>query len=159
VKRWSPSLSIPTTVVGLDLHAPQRSTFVATFEKVDLTSDRSVAQTLKRICKSHDTRIASVIHLAAYFDLTGEPNPKYEQITVRGTERLIRGLQSFEVEQFVFTSSMLVHRAVRPGGSINENSPLERIAAGAAMMITPDQCFGDWVKHPGSPQAIRGIQH
>lgn len=31
-----------------------------------------------------------MIHLAAYFDLTGEPNPKYDEITVQGTERLLK---------------------------------------------------------------------
>jgi hypothetical protein len=30
-------------------------------------------------------RIASVIHLAAYYDFSGEPSRPYEQITVRGT--------------------------------------------------------------------------
>ena len=36
------------------------------------------------------TRIASVIHLAAYYDFSGEPSEKYETITVQGTERLLR---------------------------------------------------------------------
>ncbi len=53
---------------------------------------------------AYGTRIASVIHLAAYFDLTGEPNPLYSEITVHGTEKLLRALQSFEVEQFVLAS-------------------------------------------------------
>ena len=66
-----------------------------------------------------------MIHLAAYFDLTGEPSPLYEQITVRGTEKLLRALQSFEVEQFVFASSMLAHKAGRPDDVINEDWPLQ----------------------------------
>lgn len=61
-------------------------------------------------------RIASVIHLAAYFDLEGAPNPDYERITVRGTQRLLRELQSFKVEQFVFASTLPVHApGVAPG--------------------------------------------
>src|SRR6266508_3952124 len=82
-------------------------------------------QILQKIRKRHGGRIDSVIHLAAYFDLTGEPNPKYEQITVRGTERLLRELQSFEVEQVIFASSMLVHRPSLPGEVIDEDWPLE----------------------------------
>src|SRR6266511_6385343 len=112
-------------VIGLDLAAPKALPPSATFEKIDLTSDRSVRQILQKIRKRHGGRIDSVIHLAAYFGLTGEPNPKYEQITVRGTERLLRGLQSFEVEQFIFASSMLVHRAGHPGVVIDEDWPLE----------------------------------
>src|SRR5207248_9573819 len=80
---------------------------------------------LQRVRTAYGTRIASVIHLAAYFDLTGEPNPLYEQITVRGTEKLLHALQSFEVEQFVFASSMLAHKAGRPGDLINEDWPLK----------------------------------
>ena len=57
----------------------------------------------------HGTRIASVIHLAAYYDLSGEPSPLYEQIIVGGTERLLEQLRQFQVEQFVFSSTMLVH--------------------------------------------------
>jgi nucleoside-diphosphate-sugar epimerase len=71
------------------------------------------------------SRIASVIHLAAYFDLTGEPDPKYQEITVNGTRRLLSGLQRFDVEQFVFASTMLVHAAARPGETIDEQRPLE----------------------------------
>jgi nucleoside-diphosphate-sugar epimerase len=111
-------------VIGLDLAAPKALPPSATFEKIDLTSDKSVRQVLQKIRKRHGDRIASVIHLAAYFDLTGEPDPKYEQITVRGTERLLRELQSFEIEQFIFASSMLVHRGARPGEVINEDWPL-----------------------------------
>jgi nucleoside-diphosphate-sugar epimerase len=112
-------------VIGLDRQTSNELPSTATFEKIDLTSERSVRQSFKRIRQRHGSRIASVIHLAAYFDLTGEPNPNYDQVTVRGTERLLRELQSFEVEQFVFGSSMLVHRPGRPGDLIDENWPLE----------------------------------
>jgi nucleoside-diphosphate-sugar epimerase len=64
---------------------------------------------------AYGSRIASVIHLAAYFDLTGQPNPLYDEITVHGTEKLLRALQSFEVGQFVFASSMLDRAQNRKG--------------------------------------------
>jgi nucleoside-diphosphate-sugar epimerase len=113
-------------VVGLDRHEPPRLPPRATFERIDVTSDASVRDTLARVRARHGSRIASVIHLAAYFDLTGEPSPKYEAITVRGTGRLLRELQgSFTVEQFVFVSTMLVHAAGRPGERIDESRPLD----------------------------------
>jgi nucleoside-diphosphate-sugar epimerase/uncharacterized membrane protein len=95
------------------------------FVPVDLASDEGVREALAQLRQRHGERIASVIHLAAYFDLTGEPNPKYEQITVRGTERLLRELRAFHVEQFVFASTMLVHRATRPAERIDESQPLD----------------------------------
>lgn len=112
-------------VVGFDLQEPKELPPAASFERIDLTSEDSVRQPLAAVRERHGGRIASVIHLAAYFDLTGEPNPKYEQITVRGTERLLGALQAFEVEQFVFASSMLAHRARRPSELIDEDWPLE----------------------------------
>lgn len=59
------------------------------------------------------------------FDLTGEPNPKYDEIIIRGTDRLLDALESLEVEQFVFAGTMLVHRAGRPGKRIDEQRPLD----------------------------------
>ncbi len=91
----------------------------------DLTSDQSVRDALRRVRDLHGNRIASVIHLAAYYDFSGEPSPKYEEVTVRGTERLLRGLKDFEVGQFVFSSTMILHAPCRPGERINEEWPLE----------------------------------
>ncbi|RWA75418.1 MAG: NAD-dependent epimerase/dehydratase family protein [Mesorhizobium sp.] len=112
-------------LVGLDRAATRQPPPAAECICIDLASEDSIAAGLQRVRTAYGTRIASVIHLAAYFDLTGEPNPLYEEITVCGTEKLLRALQPFEVEQFVFASSMLAHKAGRPGDVINEDSPLE----------------------------------
>ncbi|HVZ32918.1 MAG TPA: NAD(P)-dependent oxidoreductase, partial [Polyangiaceae bacterium] len=122
----SEALAARYHVVGLDLRPPPDggSDHIA-FIDIDLTSDKSVHTALQRVRAEHGARLASVIHLAAYFDLTGEPDPKYEQVTVRGTERLMRELKSFDVEQFVFSSTMLVHAPAPRGTRINEDSPLE----------------------------------
>jgi len=112
-------------LIGLDRAATHQPPPAAECVCIDLTSEEAVAAGLQRVRKAYGSRIASVIHLEVYFDLTGEPNPLYEEITVRGTEKLLHALQSFEVEQFVLASSMLVHKAGRPGDVINEDSPLE----------------------------------
>jgi nucleoside-diphosphate-sugar epimerase len=112
-------------VVGLDLLEPSHLPASADHLPVDISSDESVQAGLRQVRQRYGERIASVIHLAAYYDFKGEPSPKYEEITVRGTERLLRGLQNFVVEQFVFSSTMLVHAPCEPGLKIDENSPLE----------------------------------
>ena len=112
-------------LIGLDRATAHQPPPAAECVCIDLTSEEGVAAGLRRVRTAYGNRIASVIHLASYFDLTGEPNPLYGQITVRGTEKLLRALQSFEVEQFVFASSMLAHKAGRPGDVINEDSPLQ----------------------------------
>jgi nucleoside-diphosphate-sugar epimerase/uncharacterized membrane protein len=113
------------TVVGFDRDLPPHPPVVAECVCVDLTSQSSVETALQRVRVAYGEHLASVIHLAAYFDLTGEPSPKYDEITVRGTERLLRALQTFHVEQFVFASSMLIHAPSRPGQRITEESPLD----------------------------------
>jgi nucleoside-diphosphate-sugar epimerase/uncharacterized membrane protein len=113
------------TVVGLDREVPPHPPVVAECVCIDLTSESSIRTALRRVRVAYGERLASVIHLAAYFDLTGEPNPKYDEITVRGTERLLRELKSFQLEQFVFASSMLVHAPRPPGQRINEDSPID----------------------------------
>lgn len=112
-------------VVALDRERPPEAPPVAESIDLDLGSDRSVQAALERVRQGYGARIASVIHLAAYFDLTGEPNPLYEEITVRGTERLLKALQELQVEQFVFASTLLVHAPTRPGTPIDEDSPLD----------------------------------
>ncbi|WP_439621608.1 NAD-dependent epimerase/dehydratase family protein [Gemmata sp.] len=91
---------------------------------LDVASDDSVRDGLRQLRERHGDRIASVVHLAAYYDFKGEPSDKYEQVTVRGTERLLKGLQDFQVEQFVFSSTMLVHAPGEPGRKLTEDSPL-----------------------------------
>ena len=47
-------------------------------------------------------------------------------MTVQGTRRLLDALKKFEVEQFVFSSTLLVHApSPEKGVKINEDWPLE----------------------------------
>jgi len=68
-------------VVGFDQENPPHPPPVAECVCIDLTSDASVDAAFARVRTAYGERIASVIHLAAYFDLTGEPSPKYDEIT------------------------------------------------------------------------------
>ncbi len=112
------------TVVGFDRRAPSHPPPSAECLYVDVTSDESLRRGLQAIRELHGNRIVSVIHLAAYYDFSGAPSPLYDEITVRGTERLLRMLQDFEVEQFIFSSTDLVFAPSAPGQRINEDSPL-----------------------------------
>src|SRR3546814_14090569 len=84
----------------------------------------SVKQAMERFRAEYGARIASVIHLVAFFDFSGEDDPRYDLVNVEGTRRLLRALQDFDVEQFVYSSTMLVHAAGRPGEPINEDQPI-----------------------------------
>jgi nucleoside-diphosphate-sugar epimerase len=93
--------------------------------EADIGSSASLARALAAVRERHGTRIASVIHLAAYFDMTGEPNPLYDEVNVEGTQRLLEALGGLEVEQFVYASTMLVHAPTEPGKPIDEAAPID----------------------------------
>jgi nucleoside-diphosphate-sugar epimerase len=112
-------------VIGFDKVRPSEPSPLTEYIYVDMTSDESVEHSLFDVRDRHGKRLASVIHLAAYYDFSGEPSDLYDKLTVQGTERLLHGLQNFEVEQFVFSSTMLVHAPCEPGERINEEWPLE----------------------------------
>jgi UDP-glucose 4-epimerase len=112
-------------VIGLDFTGNPRSRQEVENISVDLKDEQSVRAALRRVRHAYGPDIASVVHLAAYYDFSGEPSPLYEQVTVRGTQRLLRGLQEFQVGQFIFSSTMLVHGPTEPGRPINEDAPLE----------------------------------
>ena len=112
-------------VIGFDRSGDSNPPPEAECVCVDVTSDKSVHDGLARVRYAYGTRIASFIHLAAYYSFSGEPSPMYDEVTVQGTKRLLHALQDFDVEQFVFSSTMLVHSPSPPGGKITEDSPLE----------------------------------
>jgi nucleoside-diphosphate-sugar epimerase len=114
------ALSDDYRIVGMDLK-PDDSDFPIL--RVDLSSDDSVELAFRKFRDAHGNRIASVVHLIAFFDFTGEPNRLYETVNVEGTRRLLRALQSFEVEQFVYASTILVHTPSKPGERIDERQP------------------------------------
>lgn len=113
-------------VVGMDMSEPRGGTGEDNTDwiQLDLTSDASVAEALKRFRERHGSHVASVVHLAAYFDFSGEYKPKYDEVNVEGTRRLLRALHGLDVEQFVYSGTMLVHEATEPGGRIDENAPI-----------------------------------
>jgi nucleoside-diphosphate-sugar epimerase len=118
-------LSRDFRILGFDREGSKNAPLRAECICVDLTSDESVRAAFDRVRYAYGRRIDSVVHLAAYYDFSGEPSPLYEQITVRGTERLLRELRRFDVGQFVFSSTMLVHAPCEPGQRIDEGWPLE----------------------------------
>lgn len=109
-------------VVGVDRRPAE--TADASYE-FDLTSAESVDKTIRRIGEEQGTRIAAVVHLAAYFDFTGEESPLYDAVNVQGTKNLLNALKNLHVERFIYSSTMLVHKPGTPGSKITEDTPLE----------------------------------
>ena len=138
-------------VVGLDMPKLADNAPVPCLG-IDLTDDDSVTAALDQLRERHGAKLASVLHLAAYFDFTGEENPLYEEVNVEGTRRLLSGLrEGFEVAQFIYSGTMLVHEPGAPGVPITEDAPIApkwaypQSKAHAEEVIR--QCAGDipWV--------------
>lgn len=112
-------------VVCTDLRPDENLPEGAVWTKSDLTDDQSVQETFDFVRKHYGDRIASVVHLAAYYDFSGEESPMYDKLTVEGTRRLLRGLQSFRCQQFIFSSSLLVMASAPEGTQLTEDSPTD----------------------------------
>lgn len=112
------------TIIGLDNKGYPYPPPEAECITIDITSDEQVQKVFNDIREKHGGRIASFIHLAAYYSFSEKVSPLYDKITVQGTRRLLKYLQTFKVEQFLFTSSMLVYKPAVPGQKITEESPV-----------------------------------
>jgi len=112
-------------IVGLDLIPPSHAQFQAEFVVFDLADENSILAAMERIRYAYGNKIASVIHLAAYYEFAQRDSPQYHEINVAGTEKFMSHLQDFELEQIQFSSSNLIYRPSRPGLKIDEDCQVE----------------------------------
>jgi UDP-glucose 4-epimerase len=110
--------------IGLDFIGTIPPTPALEFVFVDLGSDVAVKKAFDRIAFAYGNKITSVVHLAAYYSFEGKNLDLYDKITVKGTERLLNECKRFDVEQFIFTSTMLVHNPTPRGVIITEDDPI-----------------------------------
>lgn len=111
-------------VVGLDREGPPYPPPKTDCIFADMTSDESMQSAMFMIEERYGKVIDAVVHLAAYYSFSHTSSEMYHKLTYEGTQRLFRQLQRFQVRQFIFSSTMLVHAPARPGEKITENSPL-----------------------------------
>lgn len=119
--RLAETLSGDYRVMGIDLPGSCQG---KDMYGCDITERASVQRAIDKILKAAGGKIASVIHLAAYFDFSGEDRPQYDAVNVEGTRNLLAALKGAEVEQFVYSGTMLVHAPGKPGERITEETPL-----------------------------------
>ncbi|MCB1148660.1 MAG: NAD(P)-dependent oxidoreductase [Chlamydiia bacterium] len=112
-------------VVGFDRHEHDHEKEM-THINMDISSDESVKNALDEVKNRFGSNIGPVIHLAAYYSFSNQRPELYDTITVQGTRRLLEELHTFDsVEQFHFSSTLLVHAPCKVGQTINEDSPLQ----------------------------------
>ncbi|MBN2708963.1 MAG: NAD(P)-dependent oxidoreductase [Calditrichaceae bacterium] len=64
-----------------------------------------------------------LIHLAAYYDFTGEDKPQYQNTNVDGTRNVLNLSKELNLRLFIFVSSTAASDFPGPGQYLNEDSP------------------------------------
>lgn len=64
-----------------------------------------------------------LLHMAAYYDFTGEDSPEYERTNVRGTRNLLELAEPLRLRKFIFASSVAACPFPAPGEVIDETTP------------------------------------
>ena len=67
--------------------------------------------------------VEAVIHLAAYYDFTGDDHPEYRRTNVDGLRYVLDACRPLGPRLFVFTSSVAASSFPPPGESLDEASP------------------------------------
>lgn len=118
-------LSVHFKIIGLDRDIPKKKVEGVDYYALDFSSSDELHKVIKELRQKFGTKIKSVIHLVAYYSFSGEESDLYQKITVEGSGNLLRTLNEFfQVEQFVFSSTMLVHEPASSGEEIDEESPV-----------------------------------
>ena len=111
-------------IVGFELSHALYASANEELVPLDVSSKESVMQAFRHIQDFYGKKIVSLVHLAAYYSFVDTKYKKYKKITVEGTRNLLTALQEFEVDQFIFSSTMLVHKPRPLGEFITEESPM-----------------------------------
>ncbi len=112
-------------VIALDIKEPKFPIPNVKFISMNVGEPSDINRALEEVKSLYGNHLASVIHLAAFYSFDVEESDLYDKITVKGTENLLSELQSFSVDQFIFSSTMLVHAPGKIGEHINENSRVD----------------------------------
>lgn len=121
-RRIMEKLKTDYTLVCLASELPDVKSPDVDWIRVDMADTVNVNEAMTAVRETHGTAIYSVIHLDAYEDFSGESNQVYDKLTVEGTRRLLAALQDFNVNQFVFSSSLQVMKPTNDHSQIGETS-------------------------------------
>jgi NAD(P)-dependent dehydrogenase (short-subunit alcohol dehydrogenase family) len=117
-------------VVGFDRRAPSHPPPTADCLYVDLTSEPSLRRGLQAVRDVHGTVLASVIHLAAYYDFSGAPSPLYDKVTVQGTECVDRSTSEGGVSMRTCMVVAVAALVLSAAGFTRAQSPGQPMAPG-----------------------------
>ncbi len=92
-----------------------------TWFQIDLADADSVAETFEAIRREGGAD--ALIHLAAYYDYTGEPHPEYQRTNVDALRVLLDQVAPLALKRFIFASSVGACAVPEPGTRVDERTP------------------------------------
>jgi len=90
------------------------------WHQLDLADADATAAFARRLAGDGGARAA--VHLAAYYDFTGEYHPEYARTNVGGLRNILEACATLGVRRFVFAGSLAACRFPPPGGAVDEAS-------------------------------------
>lgn len=64
-----------------------------------------------------------LLHLAAYYDFSGENHPEYARTNVIGTRNILKLAEPLNLKRFIYTSSVAACPFPEPGDAVTEETP------------------------------------
>lgn len=114
-------------VVGID-RRPRAEAYVPDHEnmswhQIDLGDEGAVEETFAEIRAAG--RVDAFIHLAAYYDFTGEEDPEYQRTNVAGLGHVLAASRTLGLRRFIFASSAGAARVRRDRTPLDEDAPAD----------------------------------
>jgi len=91
------------------------------WHQVDIGEPEPLAAVFRTI--RDDGGAPILVHLAAYYDFTGEDHPEYRRTNVDGLRNVLEQSKELGLRRFIFASSVAACRFPPPGEAVNEASP------------------------------------
>jgi nucleoside-diphosphate-sugar epimerase len=89
--------------------------------QVDIGERADLAAVFRRI--RSEGPVHTVVHLAEYYDFTGDELPEYHRTNVDGLKNTLDLSREIGISRFVFASSVSACELPSPGGALDETSP------------------------------------
>ena len=113
-------------LIAIDLRAQSESGVPKhpniSWHQFDICNKEALEAVCGELHANGDT-IHSVIHLAAYYDFTGEEHPEYQRTNIDGLRNMLEQCRQMKPMRFIFASSLAACDFPPPGRALTENSP------------------------------------
>ncbi len=111
-------------IIGIDKVLHKDRDISVLWYKADISDEKLLCDTFRKIDKKTSGRIDYVFHLAAYYDMSNKESWMYREANQNGTRYLLDNLTHFNVKNFIFTSSTVVFKPTMGNDKLNEDSGL-----------------------------------